>query len=807
MRDQGVEPLQIQGLAHQVADPAMPFAEKLAMIAKRLDLNENRFDPQKLDEFTGSGSLGRMQWRNRPVLASATMPPSISALLRDLNDLSHAEVQSIIAATALGGIQSAESNNADPDEPEDDIQPRLDGPMVFDMHRLGHSQTQTVRAGMQQQLIAVTAPPGTGQMATVVNLIATAVMNGQSVLYAARRRDTVDAMTKHLNAWVGRNMTAVVRVGDRHDNEASQAALVETLREIQRPEMEETDDDDPDRVGPKEEKKAPQREKPTLKQMEELDRLPAADTDGADPLRAAHRRVNELNASIRQEAVELGLGQLPPALRLTPCPNSQVMQEWREEFAIMRGDKSAGLGKMMKGMLSRNGSRESLLSAVSGAIAKIPPVIGEQAAEALAGEDQLAAIGAALKALGSYFEWRQNVAKRDEAIQALVRFKDCQTLELQALNQSARKISGVRELYRDYWADRLDDDPAVLENQVNAFFDLTDRRDDGDVNETRAHRSRRLAQAVGILAEQLPVWTSTLENAGQALPLEAGYFDLVIVDEADLCDLGLIIPVLYRGKRGAVFGAARHDQRLSPLLPEWEVKHAFTHAATKISLAPASLTALGNLAAILSGQGRLYQLVEHYRSHPRIAEYLSSTFYDNKMVVQTNFRKLRTDAPANLWGVQWHHITGRMAVINNGAVNQAEVMETEKLIRFWVDTGVFRGLPRRSVGIATSISGQAEQIREFLKRGKFPDNVRERITVATPDQFQGRQVDFIILLPGLAPDAQGALNHPCLSGLHPHPLGLEWAQTGYRGARHGCSRPRRSPIPAFATRVPATFPR
>ena len=48
---------------------------------------------------------------------------------------------------------------------------------------------------------------------------------------------------------------------------------------------------------------------------------------------------------------------------------------------------------------------------------------------------------------------------------------------------------------------------------------------------------------------------------------------------------------------------------------------------------------------------------------------------------------------------------------------------------------------------------------------------------------------------------------PCVSGLHPHPLGLEWAQTGYRGARHGCSRPRRSPIPAFATRVPATFPR
>ena len=57
------------------------------------------------------------------------------------------------------------------------------------------------------------------------------------------------------------------------------------------------------------------------------------------------------------------------------------------------------------------------------------------------------------------------------------------------------------------------------------------------------------------------------------------------------------------------------------------------------------------------------------------------------------------------------------------------------------------------------------------------------------------------------PSMYPAMAVSCLSSLHPHPLGLEWAQTGYRGARHGCSRPRRSPIPAFATRVPATFPR
>ncbi len=754
LQDQGVEPLQINGLAHKLADPSMPFADKLTLVAQKLKLTAGRFDPKALDEIAPPGALGRMQWRNRPILASGTMAPSILALLRDLNDLSNAEAQSRIATTSLGAIQSASAA----DTANSDGQPHLDSPMVFDMHRLGYSQTQTVRAGMSHQLIAATAPPGTGQMATVVNLIATAVMNGQSVLYTARRRETVDAMTKHLNAWVGRKKSAVVRVGDTQVNEACRDALTETLREIQRPESEEYDENDPDGGKEKADKSSSSREKPTIKDMEELDRLPAADSEGVDPLRAAHAKVNELSALVRLEALELGLGQLPPARRMTPCPNRQKLQEWREEFAVLSGEKSAGIGKMMKGMLSRNDGRGELLTEIRAAVKKIPPVIAEPATEALAGEDALDGIAAGLEVLGVYFKWRQTVARRDAAIRDLIRFKDCRTLELQAMNQSARKISGVRELYRDYWTDKLEDDPAVLEHQIATFFDLIDKRNEGDVNETKAHRSARLAQAVGILAAQLPVWTATLDETGQALPLEPAYFDLVIVDEADQSELGVVLPVLYRGKRGAVFGAARHESRPTPLPPDWEAKRKFSHEPAKAELMPASMTAIGNFASLFSSSNVIYQLLEHYRSHPRIAEYLSSTFYDNAMVVQTNFRKLRSDAPVNQLGIQWHHVRGRMTVAGSNTINESEVKETEKLIRSWVDAGIFRGMPRRSVGIATPIPAQAEQIREFIKRAEFPENVRERITVATPDLFLGRQVDFIVLLPGLAPDAPEALN-------------------------------------------------
>ena len=274
---------------------------------------------------------------------------------------------------------------------------------------------------------------------------------------------------------------------------------------------------------------------------------------------------------------------------------------------------------MMKGMLSRNDGRDELLSAIRVAVAKIPAVIGDEAMDALGGDDAVGSIAAGLEALKAYYDWRQIVGRRDQAIRDLLRFKDCRTLELQAMNQSARKISGVRELYKDYWTDHLEDDPAVLENQVKTFFDLIDSRHEGDVNETRAHRSSRLAQAVGILAEQLPVWTATLDKAGQALPLEPGYFDLVVVDEGDLGDLGdlgVVLPVLYRGKRAAVFGAARHDARLSPLPPTWEAKRRYSQTTANVTLAPASLTALGNLSALLAGSGSVYQLIEHYHSPP-----------------------------------------------------------------------------------------------------------------------------------------------------------------------------------------------
>ena len=53
LRDQGLEPSLVQVPAQKLADPALPFTEKLSAIAKRPDLDEERFIPRKLEKGYG----------------------------------------------------------------------------------------------------------------------------------------------------------------------------------------------------------------------------------------------------------------------------------------------------------------------------------------------------------------------------------------------------------------------------------------------------------------------------------------------------------------------------------------------------------------------------------------------------------------------------------------------------------------------------------------------------------------------------------------------------------------------------------
>ena len=56
------------------------------------------------------------------------------------------------------------------------------------------------------------------------------------------------------------------------------------------------------------------------------------------------------------------------------------------------------------------------------------------------------------------------------------------------------------------------------------------------------------------IIKHIPLWATTNLSVGRNVPLVAGSFDLMIIDESSQCDIASVIPLLYRAKRIVVAG-------------------------------------------------------------------------------------------------------------------------------------------------------------------------------------------------------------------------------------------------------------
>ena len=139
--------------------------------------------------------------------------------------------------------------------------------------------------------------------------------------------------------------------------------------------------------------------------------------------------------------------------------------------------------------------------------------------------------------------------------------------------------------------------------------------------------------------------------------------------------------------------------------------------------------------------------------------------------------------PLNFSGPMWEELTG---IKINVIELPLDEMFTKAFIEHRAGTGAYDVVSVVPALMADMVAaGVVEPLDPFIDKYGYRDELQD-IAATYRDNWM---------------TWDGTIYGPCLSGLHPHPLGLEWAQPGYRGARHGCSRPRRSPIPAFATRV------
>ena len=136
-------------------------------------------------------------------------------------------------------------------------------------------------------------------------------------------------------------------------------------------------------------------------------------------------------------------------------------------------------------------------------------------------------------------------------------------------------------------------------------------------------------------------------------------------------------------------------------------------------------------------------LRDHHRSHADIINFSNTHFYEGKLQVATDYRRLkRPDGPA----IRWVNVTGNVVRPPSGsAINQAEALAVVEELRKLAILQRFDG----EIGVVTPFRAQANLIKELVARDNTlaPVLASHNFMAETAHAFQGDERDLIMLSP------------------------------------------------------------
>ena len=244
----------------------------------------------------------------------------------------------------------------------------------------------------------------------------------------------------------------------------------------------------------------------------------------------------------------------------------------------------------------------------------------------------------------------------------------------------------------------------------------------------------------------LPCWAITSLSANGRIPLENGFFDLVVIDEASQCDIASALPLLFRAKKAVIIGDSNQLKHISGLPPmrdrELMRKHELTDQFMGWSY---SVSSVFDLASSLCSSDQIVSLRDHHRSHRDIIEYSNQVFYDNKLRVATRNDRLKPISPKET-GLRWISAEGRAeSHPTGGSINRIEAEVIIKELRRVLVDQRYQG----TVGVVTPFRAQANLIREMLHKDNQLSllTVNADLIVDTAHGFQGDERDVMLFSP------------------------------------------------------------
>jgi RecA/RadA recombinase len=261
------------------------------------------------------------------------------------------------------------------------------------------------------------------------------------------------------------------------------------------------------------------------------------------------------------------------------------------------------------------------------------------------------------------------------------------------------------------------------------------------------------------LSELAPCWLASPESASAIFPMRAGFFDVVIFDEASQCFVERGVPVLLRGKQGVVAG----DDKQLPPLDLYRVRYEDAEAEFVESEIALEVESLLDLARNRFAEAYLSW---HYRSQEEeLINFSNHAFYEGKLQV---LPPAQPD-PLNMPPLEWISVKGLWASNRNQP-------EAERVIQLILQ--LIQRQDEPSIGVVTFNYHQQELIKDLLDQKleelvasdeaqyhqlfhalyKTEQEEFQGLFVKNIENVQGDERDIIIFSVGYAPNEKGRLS-------------------------------------------------
>lgn len=650
---------------------------------------------------------------NRAVLVVAQRSPYTQGLETELKQLSQLSEEKY-AGTALGQW----INNAFPPSSPAATE------TLIEVLPLNLEQRQAIDKALTNPLTIITGPPGTGKSQVVGNLLINAAWQKKRVLFASKNNKAVDVVEIRLNNLGPRPI--VLRVGAN----LYQAKLAEYLISL----LAAT-------TGPD-------------------------DQAEFDEALQRHRALEgRLSALAKEETAIMDLRNVVDGLEQHAEEARKVLGH--KVFASLRGldlNRARADGELFSVAVARaqRGERpfvERLFwrfireerfgraRSVASALHWLWAALGTQSPAGTLNDETVEE----WSQFESIFQQRLALAAKVVAyFSALLKLQDARSLEVVAHERTdlGREMSRNAEALWNAWLKlqptRLTREDRQLLTRYNAVLNMViDAGADGALESQVRRQYYELFPKVGHL---LPCWAVTSLSAKGRIPFEAGFFDLVVFDEASQCDIASALPLLYRAKAAVVIGDPQQLSHISgikkvqdqQLLAKYELLAEYPHWAY-------SYTSLFNLACGFVSAESMVTLRDHHRSHADIIQFSNDYFYEGGLRVATPYDRLKRPDP-KAPGVRWVQVSGDVfRPAAGGAVNETEAQAVVGELRQLLVTRGYEG----SVGVVSPFREQANRIRDLAFRDATlaPRLQQAEFLAETVHKFQGDERDVMIFSP------------------------------------------------------------